>query len=307
MTTRTLQELFVDRLKQLDRFRRSLDGTSGRRIILISAGPGMGKSWLLRQFDHEARARGARTVLIDFSDGQAYDVLTLVRRCRDALGPEHFNRLTAAVNEATAPRVVISSEANSRSDASVSIGGAGAQLGDVRTGDIAGGSIVKDNLFIVQTDNPLLLQAIEDRVTQVFFECLADLAGEARILFQFDTYERASQSAEGWVPGAADRWVQGQLLARVREGRLPNTVVVLAGRRVPEFGAEWAQVVGRLELELFTPADVGQYLRENRGLSTLTDQEVQTLFNAVQGSPQLLGIIGDNLEQTARPATDDDW
>jgi hypothetical protein len=58
---------------------------------------------------------------------------------------------------------------------------------------------------------------------------------------------------------------------------------------------------------LFTPADVGQYLRENRGLSSLTEQDVQTLFKAVQGNPQLLGIIGDNLEQTARPDVDDDW
>jgi len=304
MTTRSIQELFVDRLIQLDRFRRSLEGASGRRIILIAAGPGMGKSWLLRQFDYDARARGARTVLIDFSDGQAYDVLTLVRRCRDALGPEHFNRLTAAVNEATTPRVVI--EPGGQGSASLNVG-AGAQVGDIRAGDIAGGSIVRDNLFILQTDNPLVLQAIEDRITQVFFECVADLAAEARILFQFDTYERASQASDGWVPTAADRWVSGQLLARIRDGRLPNTVAVLAGRRLPEFGADWAQVVGRLELNLFTQADVAEYLRENRGLSTLTDQEIQTLFNAVQGNPQLLGIIGDNLEQTSRPAPDDDW
>lgn len=305
MTTRSLQELFVDRLRQLDRFRRSLEGASARRIILIAAGPGMGKSWLLKQFDYEARTRGVPTVLIDFSDGQAYDVLTLVRRCRDALGPEHFNRLTAAINEATAPRLVIS-ERNGENSASVNIG-PNSQVGDVSVGDVAGGSIIKDNLFIVQTDNPLLLQAIEDRITQVFFECLIELEARTRVLMMFDTYERASQSTEGWVPGAADRWIAGQLLARIRDGRLSNTLAVLAGRRLPPFGTEWAQVVGRLELELFTPADVGQYLRENRGLSSLTEQDVQTLFKAVQGNPQLLGIIGDNLEQTARPDVDDDW
>jgi hypothetical protein len=304
MATRSLQELFVDRLKQLERFRKSLEGSSGRKIILITAGPGMGKSWLLRRFAQEAGARGARPVLIDFSDGQAYDVLTLVRRFRDALGAEEFNRLTTAINEATAPRLVLSDDGGA-SSASVNFGGA--QSGDVAIGDVAGRSIIKDNFFIVQTDNPLLLQAIEDRVTQVFFECLAELVATTQVLFLFDSYERASQEGERWVSNAADRWVQRELLLRIREGRLPNTVVVLAGRRLPEFNVEWAGVVGQLPLELFTVADVAQYLRENRGLPNLTDGEVQTLFSAIQGNPQLLGIIGDNLEQAARPASDDDW
>lgn len=303
MTSRTLQELFVDRLIQLERFRKSLEGASGRRIILITAGPGMGKSWLLRRYAQEASQRGARPVLIDFSDGQAYDVLTLVRRFRDALGPEHFNRLTAAINEATSPRLVISDAAPS--SASVNLGGA--QTGDVRIGDLAGGSIIKDNLFIVQTDNPLLLQAIEDRVTQVFFECMAEALGSATALFLFDSYERTSQEGERWVSNAADRWIQRELLGRIRDGKLPNTLVVLAGRRLPEFDTLWAEVVGRLDLELFTVEDVAQYLRENRGLGALTDTEVQTLFSAVQGNPQLLGIIGDNLEQAQRPSADDDW
>jgi hypothetical protein len=305
MATRSLQELFVDRLVQLERFRKSLDGTSGRRIVLIQAGPGMGKSWLLRQFTREAAVLGARSALVDFSDGQAYDVLTLLRSFRDSLGPEPFNRLTAAINEATSPRFVIEDGAGP-SSASVDLGGA--QAGDVSVGDVAGRSIVKDNLFIVQTDNPLLLQAIEDRVTQVFFACLADLTAAAPVAFLFDSYERTSQEGERWLPTAADRWIQRELLARVRDGRLQRTVVVLAGRRLPELDpAAWGAIVGRLELEYFTPADVAQYLRENRGLSTLTDAEVQTLYTAVQGNPQLLGIIGDNLEQAARPAKDDDW
>jgi hypothetical protein len=305
MATRSLQELFVDRLKQLDRFRKSLEGATSRRIILISAGSGMGKSWLLKRFANEAASRGARSVLIDFSDGQAYDVLTLVRRFRDALGAGHFNRLTAAINEATAPRLVISDGGGGGDTTGVNFGTS--QIGDVSIGDVAGRNIIKDNLFIVQADNPLVIQAIEDRVTQVFFECLGELTVAGPVLFLFDTYERTSQSSEVWSSNVTDRWIQRELLTRIREGQLLNTVVVLAGRRLPDFGAEWAQVIGNLPIELFTQADVAAYLRENRGLSSLTDTEVQTLFNAVQGNPQLLGIIGDNLEQTVRPGDDDDW
>lgn len=304
MATRSLQELFVDRLKQLDRFRRSLEGSTSRRIILISAGPGMGKSWLLKQFAREAAERGAHSVLIDFSDGQAYDVLTLVRRFRDALGPAHFNTLTATINEATAPRLVISDGGGPPATA---IDLSGSQVGDVQIGDVAGRNIIKDNLFIVQADNPLVIQAIEDRVTQVFFECLRELEASGPALFLFDTYERNAQSSEGWAANVTDRWITRELLARIRDGRLRNSLAVLAGRRLPGFGPEWAEVMGRLPLDLFTQDDVATYLRENRGLSGLTDAEVQTLYNAVQGNPQLLGIIGDNLEQTAHPGDDDDW
>ncbi len=309
MTIRPLEDLFVDRLEEIRKFRSSLEGTSGRRIILVTAGPGMGKSWLLRRFAQEAEARGKARVLVDFRDGQAYDVLTLVRRFRDQIDPAAFNRLTAAINEATAPRLVFADHGGRAEAPAVNF--AGAQLGDVRMGDVAGGSIIKDNFFLVQTDNPLLLQAIEDRVTQVFFACLADLVAAGRTeLFLFDSYEQTSQEGDRWVSNAADRWIQGELLQRIRDGRLPGVVVVLAGRRVPPalLEPEWAKVVGKLPLELFTLDDVAEYLRQNRRLPNLSDAEIQTLYNAVQGNPQLLGIIGDNLERSAaRGLADDDW
>lgn len=304
MATRSLHELFVDRTKQLDRFRRSLDGTTSRRIILVPASAGMGKSWLLRQFAREAPARGARSVLIDFSDGQAYDALTLMRRYRDSLGPIHFNRLTTAINEATAPRLVIGEHGPTGGSSRINFGSS--QIGEVSIGDVAGRNIIKDNLFVVQADNPLVIQAIEDRITQVFFECLRDLEARGPVLFLFDTYEQTSQSSEGWAANVTDRWITRELLSRIREGQLSRTVVVLAGRRLPNFSPDWAQVIGVLPIEAFSQADVATYLRQNRGLS-LSDVEVQTLYNAVQGNPQLLGIIGDNLEQTVRLGDDDDW
>jgi hypothetical protein len=299
MTTRTLQDLFVDRQLQIERFRRSFDG-GPRRIIAVTAGAGMGKSWLLKQFVAETRQRGGRAVLIDFSDGQAYDVLTLVRRCRDSFSSPHFNALTKAINEATATRVTLDG-------AGGGVNFSGAHIGDLQAGEIVGGNIIKDNFFIVQADNPVVLQAIEDRITLVFFECLRHLACETRVVFLFDSYERNSTDAERWVANAADRWITRELLVRLRDGALSNTLAVLAGRRLPELGIEWNAVLGPMPLELFTVTDVGHYLRENRGLAELSDAEVQTLFNAVQGNPQLLGIIGDNLEQTVRPKDSEDW
>ena len=306
--TKTLRELFVNRVRQSDIFRKILDGQARRQIMVVTAGAGLGKSWLLRVFAYEAASRALPVVQIDFADGQAYDALSLARRCRDALGPEHFAALMRAIDEATTARVAVSAAGAPAVPVSVSMGNensftsSGISISDIGT------TVIRDNSFVIQTDNPIVRQAIEDRITAAFFECLAALAGRTRVVLLFDSYERASLEAERWAPSAADRWVVGELLARIRDGKLPNVAVVLAGRRVPDFGIEWNEVLGRVSLELLECAYIKEYLRERRGLANITDAQAEVLCQAVAGNPQVMGLIGDNLEQANRPAmADDEW
>jgi hypothetical protein len=317
---KTLRELFVDRARQHDAFRKMLDGLSRRRVMILTAGPGMGKSWLLQMFALEAASRKLPLVQIDFADGQAYDTLMLVRRCRDSFGAEYFNSVTQAINEATTARIALTAEAAKPQPAAVLAGTAQLAV-DTGGGDFAAGNIdkrqgqvfidgpvIKDNYFVVQTDNPLVRQVIEDRINAAFFDCMAALCGQNRVVFLFDTYERNSLEIERWSSSAADRWIVGQLLARIRDGKLPNAIVVIAGRRVPEFGVEWNEVLGRINLEELSCEDIKIYLRERRGLTVITDAEAERLCQAVAGSPQVLGLIGDNLEQANKPkAQDDEW
>jgi hypothetical protein len=297
-----------------------LEGLSRRRVMILTAGSGMGKSWVLQIFALDAASRKLPLVQIDFADGQAYDALMLVRRCRDAFGPEHFNALTQAINEATTARITLTTETPAPTPAPAPV--AAGQLtvdtggGDFATGTIdkrqgqvfIDGSVIKDNYFVVQTDNPLVRQVIEDRINIAFFECLTVLSAQTKLVFLLDTYERNSLETERWLSSEADRWIVGQLLARIRDGRLQNAVVVIAGRRAPEFGPEWNEVLGRISLEPLECADIKIYLRERRGLTVITDAEADRLCQAVAGSPQVLGMIGDNLEQANKPKTqDDEW
>jgi hypothetical protein len=304
---RTLQELFVDRHRQTEAFGKMLEGQSRRRIMIISAGPGMGKSWLLRVFAQAANSRDVPLVQVDFADGQAYDALTLVRACRDAFGPEHFNDLTLAINDATSTRITLATDGNGAAPVNVNV--SAGNISDSAAINIKEvGTIVKDNYFVVQTDNPIIRQVIEDRINSAFFECLTTLCSQQRVVFLFDTYERTSLETDEWVPGAADRWIIGQLLTRIRDGKLGNAIVVLAGRRLPEFGIEWNEALGRMTLEPLECSDITLYLRERRGLTAITDAEAARLCQAVAGNPQVLGLIGDNLEQANTPkVADDEW
>jgi hypothetical protein len=242
----------------------------------------MGKSWLLRQFADDALQLGARVSLLDLSDDRAYDTLALVRQLRDALGAPFFDPLTLTINEVTAPRLTVNARARSRPAAQPSLAGAG------HPG-------VKDNLFVVQTDDPHLLSAIDERVTRTFFACLEDLAAQAPVLLLFDSYEHASLDSERWLPGVADRWIRQELLRRVRDGKVRNTVVVLAGRLLPPFDASWASALGMLTLEALSHAEVARCLRARHSGERLSDAEVQAIYALTRGQPQLVRLIGDAL------------
>jgi hypothetical protein len=316
---KTLRELFVDRTRQSDAFRKMLEGQTRRRIMVLTAGPGMGKSWMLQMFAQEAIDRRLPLVRIDFADGQAYDALMLILRCRDAFGTQHFEGLMQAIGEATSARVTIAADGGRPQPAptpvaeavTVDTGGGDFAAGNIdkRQGQVfIDGPVVQGNYFVFQTDNPLVRQVIEDRITAAFFDCLTLLTAQTKAVFLFDSYERNSLETERWSPSAADRWIMGQLLARMRDGKLPNVVVVLAGRRAPEFGTEWSDVLGRISLEPLECADIKIYLRERRGLIAITDAEAERLCQAVAGSPQVLGLIGDNLERANKPKVqDDEW
>jgi hypothetical protein len=306
--SKTLRELFVDRARHSDIFRRMLEGQARRRVMVITAGAGMGKSWLLRLFANEAADRKLPLVQLDFSDGQAYDTLALVRHCRDSFGPEHFETLSQAISDATTARVALSTaDVTPTGPINVSVGSENILTSSTINVSDVGNTIIKDNSFILQTDSPILRQAIEDRINAAFFDCLDELSAKTRVVFLFDTYERASLEDERWSPSAADRWIAGHVLTRMRDGKLDNAVAVLAGRRAPAFGVEWNAVLGTLSLDLLECSHVTEYLRERRGLANISDAQAEVLCQAVAGNPQVLGLIGDNLEQARPKVEDTEW
>ena len=306
--TKTLRELFVNRIRQSDIFSRMLEGQTRRRIMVITAGAGLGKSWLLRLFAIEATNRKLPLAQLDFADGQAYDALALVLRCRDAFGAEHFAAVDQAISESTTARVSLSTGGTTAAPVNVSIGNENSLTSSTISVSDVGNTVVRDNSFYIQADNPILRQAIEDRINSAFFESLEALSAQSRVVFLFDTYERNTLDSERWSPGTADRWIAGQVLTRIRDGKLPNAIAVLAGRRAPEFGIEWNEALGTVALDLLECSHVTEYLRERRGLADLTDNEVKVVCDGTAGNPQVMGMFADNLEQKRKPkVADDEW
>ena len=305
--TKTLRELFVNRIRQSEIFSRMLEGQTRRRIMVINAGAGLGKSWLMRLFAIEATSRKLPLAQIDFADGQAYDALALVLRCREAFGAVHFAAVDQAISDSTTARVALSTGAAApAAPVNISIGDENTLSGSTISVSDVGNTIVRDNSFYIQADNPILRQAIEDRINGAFFEDLSALSAQSRVVFLFDSYDRNTLESERWSPNAADRWIAGQVLTRMRDGKLPNALAVLAGRRAPDFGVEWNEALGAVTLDLLDCKYITEYLRERRGLANISDAQAEVLCQAVAGNPQVMGMIGDNLEDANKPKVEDE-
>ena len=279
-------EWFVNRLKQLQGFQKMLRGETDKCIMVICAPAEMGKSWLIQRMRQECCAANLPTLHIDFRDRRPYDYLTGVRTARDQMGATAFNTLTQTINELTGVNIQLSTSGAPAGapggGAQVSVGGpqanlAGAQV-TVSNVDVAGGNIIKDNLFYVQADSGTARRAIEIRITDAFFACLtASATPEKKCVFLFDSYEGVTEEA--------DRWLRDNLLARLRDKQLANVIAIIAGRTTPDFGDEWKARLASTGLDPFTQDDVTDYLTNKRKVTGL---DVATVFKTCGGRPGLL-------------------
>ena len=158
--------------------------------------------------------------------------------------------------------------------------------------------MIKDNSFVINADNAVVRQALQDRLTLAFFECLTALAAQGPLCFFFDTYDKVTVEAEAWL--------MGHLLPRVRDGLIQNVVVVIAGRSVPKLDNQWDRMIARTGLDLFSEPYVKEYLVQRRGL--IDDPNViKALFQGSTGQPQLLAMLADNILRSQDSGGDDDW
>ncbi len=286
---------FVNRQKQTQGFLKMLDGETPKTIMAIEAPAEMGKTWTIQRMRHECSLRQVPCAHFDFRDRRPWDYLSIVRHARDQMGAAHFNLLTQVINASTGVNIQLSGSGGP--------GGVALNLeqvtqtegGEIKIQEVAGRDIIKDNFFYVQADSETSRRAIEARITDAFFTCLSDLTQQGPVVLFFDSYEE--------VTAEADRWIQSQLLARIRDGQLERVIVIMAGRDLPEFDrSSWRHCMAFTGLEVFDVQEITEYIVEKRGLK---DLDLETIIKTSGGHPGLLGKMADiaslELEQ------DEDW
>lgn len=240
---------FVNREDEMRRFSEMLD-TGEKPVMVIWGDTGCGKSSLLARMIHECAQRKLRKAEVVWTPTRNHDYIAVMRKMRDDVGAEYFNRFTDLINFFTVRKyeLTINIDAGARIEVA-----AGARISKSQVGDIAG-VIIKDLNVTVPRDDQAVPE--EERMARLTDQFLQDLAGaleDGEIVVFFDAIEKMTSETVDWV------W--NELLGAVANGQLPGIRFVLCGQKAPDFG-DWLWMVEVAELGPLGPEHIIEYLKK---------------------------------------------
>lgn len=238
----TIERYFKDRGPELKIFRRMVSGEEPRRILDIHAGPGTGKSWLLRRMALESSQAGFPCALADFAPAWQPGPIKLMRELAERLGEKHFSDFCTqdALYHSMAPPPRPGSEPPGRVDLSDS------DFRGAQVRGIAGRDLYDIDLHQHRPPTAAEIERIEHILSSAFCRELQALAAKKPAVLLLDGCEH--------IPAQTADWLARLLLCEMRNAprAWEQLVVVLAGRpggSRPPFQpwADWRGVVCALD------------------------------------------------------------
>jgi len=216
----TVERYFKDRGPELKIFRRMVSGQEPRRILDIRAGPGTGKSWLLRRMVLESSQAGFPCALADFAPAWQPGPIKLMRELAERLGEAHFPDFCTqdALYHSMAPPPRPDSEPPGRVDLSDS------DFRGAQVRDIAGRDLYDIDLHQHRPPTAAEVERVEQQLSAAFVRELRALAAKGPTVLLLDGCEH--------IPVETADWLSRRLLHLMRDtpGTWGRLVVVLAGR-----------------------------------------------------------------------------
>lgn len=280
---------FVNRAGERARFARALAGKSPVQVFVIEGNEGIGKTSLLKQFRAQAIKQQIPTAFCDFARNELNQVVDLLQYYSILLGSHNFSTLKAVLEEGTQLKIILKREKNAK-PGRVEIQG---KRVTIRNSDIAGGDIIKNNVFNLGARDPGLQKIWLGKLNEAFFTDLKKiLKRKKHLVLLVDSVERISP--------AIQQWLFDQLFSRINRREpgesgweLQGLIIALAGERVPQLELDWDELVTKLHLDPFPAREVRKYLTTHRGLK-ISEKILQSIYELTQGGPYLVAIIADN-------------
>lgn len=193
----SLNKIRVDRGDELALLDRLVDGQTTKRILLISAASGMGKSELIREFIAR-RAHNATLAVVDFKNG-GLSLADLFSQICDTLGWSRFPTLNTTVNQIVSPL----------------------------TANVSSNILIGHNQISIAlnaSDEPTR-DSRRDALTKAF---VADLRAIGRAALIFDVFEQCEPSLQKWLASVFLPFVQRspQLVIVIAGQQVPDPPVV---------------------------------------------------------------------------------
>lgn len=319
----TLQDLirrrqaggFIGRRHEIGQFeenlRLPLEDLRRRFLISVHGDAGVGKSFLVNQFDRIAREQGCATAYVDESVFDIPAVLAGIVRsfarqgdpCKDFTKKSelyHEKRHELDADPATPDglsSVLTRSAVRIGLRAAEDIPVVGSFTKELDR-DALANQVEKFRAFLSvklrnQHDVRLLMSPVEE-LTPVFVSELHAVAAKRPVVLFFDTFERTGSFLERWLLD----------LLGGRYGALPpNLVLVVAGQHALDVNA-WGDYLGiraDFALTVFTEAEAREFL----GGRGITASEVVEVVLALSGRlPVLLALLAESRPESAASVAD---
>jgi hypothetical protein len=289
---------FVDRKRELVRFRHMLTADSDERILLILEQGERGKTYLLlRMFDEcEQRDPPVPVILLDFDQRRSglTDYLGVAREIRRQLGDDDTPDICAC-EEIISRRHPLVNVQTGIGDGVVDFGRRG-RFSNADISDVSGRDSVEVNIGHISGGVPPAdLAQQRSEMGRALRSDLARLAGvHDQLVVLVDTFEDAPSETCEWL----ERW-----LFEAMRYELAHIRVVVAGRpQCHAFFAQprlWTHMLTAIhDFDPFSDQDILFHFRQ-RGL-LIAEEEIPLLLDLARASPAQMALVGDWLEQSRR-------
>jgi hypothetical protein len=240
----------ANRVHEMSLFEALLERQCQKRILLVKAPSGYGKSELIDRFTQIGKNQLDLTVIIlDLADSTA-GIAYMISRLQSKLKPARFPNYDKAVRQFLVTPNVEMSEI-----------------------EIEGNENTLQILLNVDDQQMRL-----DKLEQAFFQDLAAI--KTPVLLLIDTFEKA--------PEELQKWISGHFLGEVAES-LERFRVVVAGQKVPQLRADWRSYHHNCELASIKEIDVWYDYVQSQKLQ-LSKEFVSGIVYALKGQPRDIAL-----------------
>ena len=276
---------FVDRVSEMDRFCQMLD-TREKPIMVVWGDAGLGKTSLFFRMIHECAVRKLRRAEVIWSDTRSHTYLDVMCKIRDDVGVDFFKGFTKLAESPQAAQFDVNLAVATTGEIVV---GADMVVEHSRIENVAGVVIQKPTFVlpgIQMAERANLENSRMIRLHDRFIQDLAQAVSDEPLVVFFDGVEKMKDDCH--------KWVWGELLRAVVDGKLGKISFVLCGRKRPELEGDMELMVEEAELRPLGQKDIVEYLvkRANDENAPELVQDMgqvnffaTTLLKATQGQP----------------------
>jgi tetratricopeptide (TPR) repeat protein len=285
---------FVNRGEHLDGLRKMVAGENPCRIYLVRGREGIGKSYLLKEFQAQCRAAGVpcTNVLGGASEDTSY--LSIAAYIWEDLrlgSPEDLHQQIAQALAAQHIQVVSLPEVQPGQSA-LTFTGDTKIIGPVITGDVKGKVDYKPVIQMVLNDHPKARAEVLKIVTALLKARLVDLTTQQRAVFLIDPWETACSDDQ------TSAWLLDTLISWILEGVLPGAVLAVAGHQPPLL-TRLIQHIHHTELGTLDDDAVHTYWVEK---CRLPPADLHEVLNITNGIPEVLSLTAARAAYAGRLA-----